>query len=258
MCCVVCLAQRISCHTTQKGCPVSWLIEYESQVLTFISICHRLAQRMYVTGYGGNLACKLQDDLVLITPTQMNKGDITPEDVVFINLRGETVEGRRRPTGETPMYLTFFNERPDVVSVIHCHPPSVCAMAIMDGPNWLMRPLYPETTTEIGPVPLVPYGEPLTDRLAQNFAPFLPKYNSFIMENHGLVTLSRGDIKWTMLNIEVLEATAQMILLALASGQGIKELGRQEVIDLGNVMRTRDLPLFGAPGVNRSLEELYF
>jgi len=38
----------------------------------------------------------------------------------------------------------------------------------------------------------------------------------------------------------------------------IKELGEQEVIDLGNVMRTRDLPLFGAPGVNQSLEELYF
>jgi L-fuculose-phosphate aldolase len=177
---------------------------------------------------------------------------------VFINLAGERIEGTRRSTGETPMYLKFFNDRPDIVSVLHCHPPSVCAMAIMEGPNWLMRPLYPETTTEIGPVPVVPYGEPLTEKLAQNFAPFLPKYNSFIMENHGLVTMSRGDIKWTLLNTEVLEATAQMVLLALQSGQGIKELDRQQVVDLGNVMTTRSLPLFGAPGVNKTLEELYF
>jgi len=213
---------------------------------------------MYVTGYGGNLAWRLEEDLLLITPTQMNKGDITPQDVVFINLKGEAVEGVRCPTGETPMYLKFFNERPDIVSVIHCHPPAVCAMAIMDGPNWLMRPLYPETTTEIGPVPVVPYAEPLTAKLAQNFAPFLPRYNSFIMENHGLVTMSRGDIRWTLLNVEVLEATAQMILLALSSGQQIKELDRQAVIELNNVMRTRNLPMFGAPGVNRSLEDLYF
>jgi hypothetical protein len=48
------------------------------------------------------------------------------------------------------------------------------------------------------------------------------------------------------------------VLMALAGGYPIKELGRQEVIDLGNVMRRRNLPLFGAPGVNQSLEELYF
>lgn len=237
---------------------MSLLQEYESEVVTFISVCHRLAKNMYVTGYGGNLAWKLRDDLLLITPTQMNKGDIQPQDVVFINLSGERVEGTRRSTGETPMYLKFFNDRPDIVSVLHCHPPAVCAMAIMDGPNWLMRPLYPETTTEIGPVPVVPYGEPLTKKLADNFEPFVQKYNSFIMENHGLVTMSLGDIKWTLLNVEVLEATAQSMLMALQAGQGIKELSRQNVIDLGNVMTSRDLPLFGAPGVNKSLVDMYF
>lgn len=237
---------------------MSLLQKYGSQVEQFIAVCHRLAKNMYVTGHGGNLAWKLEDDLLLITPTQMNKGDIQPQDVVFINLAGDRIEGTRRSTGETPMYLAFFSDRPDIVSVLHCHPPSVCAMAIMDGPNWLMRPLYPETTTEIGPVPVVPYGEPLTEKLARNFAPFLPKYNSFIMENHGLVTMSRGDIKWTLLNVEVLEATAEMVLLALQAGQGIKELNRQQVIDLGNVMTSRDLPLFGAPGVNKRLEDLYF
>ena len=78
------------------------------------------------------------------------------------------------------------------------------------------------------------------------------------MENHGLVTMSRGGILWTLYNVEVLESTAKSVLMALGAGYVIKELGRQEVIDLGNVMRSRDLPLFGAPGVNESLEELYF
>ncbi len=231
--------------------------KYATCVESFIQACHRLAQNLYVTSHGGNLAWKLDDDLLLITPTKMNKGVIGLEDVVFINLKGQVLEGARRPTGETPMYLKFFNERPDIISVIHCHPPAACALAINKGKNWLMRPLFPETTIEIGPVPVVPYAEPLTEDLAQNFAPFLPCYNSFIMENHGLVTMTRGDIEWTMLNVEELESTAHSIILALQAG-GIKELDREAVRRLSNVMRTRALPLFGAPGVVKSLEELYF
>ena len=103
--------------------------KYAEQVQAFVSVCHRLAGNMFVTGYGGNLAWKLEDNLILITPTQYNKGDIEPEDVVFIDLEGNRVEGKNRSTGETPMYLKFFNDRPDIVSVLHCHPPAVCAMA---------------------------------------------------------------------------------------------------------------------------------
>ena len=231
--------------------------KYAPQVEMFTKVCHRLAHNMYVTGYGGNLAWKLESDLLLITPTQMNKGSIQPEDLVFIDLAGRVVEGKRRPTGECPMYIKFFNDRPDIVSVIHCHPPVVCGMAISSGKNWLMRPLFPETTTEIGPVPVVPYAEPLTLDLAENFSPFLQKYNSFIMENHGLVSMSRGDIEWTVLNVEVLESTALSIIYAIQAG-GVKELDCEAVQKLGNVMRARGLPLFGAPGVNQSLEGMYF
>jgi L-fuculose-phosphate aldolase len=220
-------------------------------------VCGRLAQNMYVTSSGGNLAWKLEENLLLITPTKMNKGDIRTGDVVFIDLKGNVIEGMRRPTGETPMYLKFFNLRPDIVSVIHSHPPSACALAIVKGKNWLMSPLYPETSIEVGPVPVVPYAEPITEKLAQNFVPFIPKYNSFIMENHGLVSMTRGDIRETLMNVEILEMTAKSILLALHAG-GIKELDRQAVRDLSNTMQTRGLPLMGAPGVNASLEALYF
>jgi hypothetical protein len=57
--------------------------------------------------------------------------------------------------------------------------------------------------------------------------------------------------------VDLLEMSAKSILLALQIGE-IKELDRQAVCDLGNTMRTRNLPLFGAPDVNKSLEDLYF
>jgi len=189
---------------------------------------------MFVTAYGGNMAWKLEADVILITPTKMNKGDVTIEDVVFLNSKGDILEEKRKPTGECPMYLKFFSERLDIKSILHCRPPCVCSFAILKDEDLLMRPYYPETVTEVGPVPTVPYAEPLTQQLADNFSPVLQKYNSFIMENHGLVTMSVG------------------------SGVELKEMSKEAVTNLGNVMKIRGLPLFGAPNVNKSIEGMYF
>jgi L-fuculose-phosphate aldolase len=230
--------------------------KYAGQINTFVGVCHGLAAARFVTGYGGNAAWKLDDDVILITPTQMNKGDITPKDVVFIRMDGTKIEGDKRPTGETPMYVNFFRERPDIQSVVHCHPPYTNAFAITKGKNWLMRPLFPETITEVGPVPVVPYAEPLTQKLADNFLPYLQKYNAFLMENHGLVIMSRLDIEWTMMNTELLEMTSLHILQALQLDD-IKEISAQDLRDMDNLMTGRNLDYMGAPGVYSSLEEVY-
>jgi ribulose-5-phosphate 4-epimerase/fuculose-1-phosphate aldolase len=236
---------------------MSYLLEYADEVAAFVKVCHRLSELMYVTGHGGNLAWKLEEDLILITPTQLNKGQIEAEDVVFVNLSGKVVVGTRRPTGELPMYVRFFQDRPNITSVLHCHPPMTGAFAISKGKNWLMRPVFPETATEVGPVPVVPYGEPLTQRLADNFAPYVKKYNAFLMENHGLVIMSPKGIEWTLMLTELLEMTSVTILQALANGD-IKEISEADVLNLENTMLTRGLPMFGAPGVNSGLVELFY
>lgn len=237
---------------------MKYVEKYADEVMAFIKVTSHLADKMYVTGYGGNAAWKLEDDVILITPTKMNKGDITKDDVVFINMAGDVVEGTRRPTGERPMYIKFFNDRPDIASVIHCHAPNVGAFAIMDGPNLLMRPYYPEAAHEVGPVPVVPYGDPLSQQLADNFEPFIRKYNSFLMENHGLVTMSVKSIDYTMMNIDLLEMSAYSILQALATGRELKELTREAIQGLDSVMKERSDPMFGAPGTYESLVELFY
>jgi len=231
---------------------------YSEQIKTFVGVCHKLSNLMYVTGFGGNLAWKMTEEIILITPTQTNKGDVTPENVVFINLKGEVLEGDHRPTGETPMYVNFFRERPDVQSVVHCHPPLTNAFTITKGKNWLMRPLFPETITEVGPVPIVPYGEPLTQKLADNFLPFLQKYNAFLMANHGLVIMSPLDIKWTMMTTELLEMTSKHILNALVINDDIHEVSIEDLINQENIMKTRNLPAIGAPALKQSLVDLFY
>lgn len=236
---------------------MSLLEKYASEASLFLKACHRMSALQYVTGHGGNAAWKLDEDLMLITPTQMNKGDIRLEDLVFLDMDGAKIEGTRRPTGETPMYINFFRSRPDIKAVLHCHPPHTGAFAITRGPNLLMRPIYPETTTEVGPVPVVPYGEPLTQRLADHFNPFLPKYNAFLMENHGLVIMTPWNIEWCMMTTELLEMTSLSLISATTLGK-VKEIEPDDLRNLDRIMEKRGLPMFGAPGVNKSLVDLYY
>jgi len=236
---------------------MSYLQKYSNEVRDFLKVCKSLADRMYVTSQGGNLSYKLEENLLIITPTCVTKCDVTEKDVVFIDLEGHIVEGTRKPTGEVPMYINFYRDRPDIKSVIHCHPPYTNTFTILKGTNWLMRPIYPETVAEVGPVPLVPYGEPLTQKLADNFAPFVKKYNAFLMENHGLTILSSADIVRTLQLVDILEVSSISILQALAVG-GLKELSREDVQNLENTMKTRNLPMIGMPGVNVSMVDLYF
>jgi len=236
---------------------VGYLERYHKEADEFLWVCRMLSERVYVTSHGGNLSWRLKENLLLITPTRMYKADIRPEDLVFIDLDGNIVEGTKMPTGETPMYLNFFKERPDVNSVIHCHPPYTNAFAITKGKNWLMRPVFPETVVEVGPVPVVPYGEPLTQNLADNFKPFMKRYNAFLMENHGLVIISPGDIKRAFQLTDILETTSVSILQAMIIGD-LKEISKEDVANLENTMRIRHLPMIGSPDADISLVDLYF
>jgi L-fuculose-phosphate aldolase len=229
---------------------------FAPEVEEFLGVCGLLARARYVTSHGGNLASRLEEDLFLITPTKLNKGELRGEDLVFITRAGKVVEGARAPTGEMPMYLDFFRDRPDVRSVIHCHPPYTNAFALLERDDWLMRPVFPETVIEVGPVPVVPYGEPLTQALADNFAPFVRRYNAFLMENHGLVLVSPEGIGRAMQLVEILEVTSVSLVHALGAGK-VKLLDRAAIRGLESTRRTRRLPIMGAPGVNDSLETLY-
>lgn len=236
---------------------MGYLEKYSKETDDFLWVCRKLSERVYVTSHGGNLSWRLEENLLLITPTRMYKGDIRAEDLVFIDLDGNRVEGSRKPTGETPMYLNFFRERPDINSVLHCHPPYTNVFAITSGKNWLMRPVFPETVLEVGPVPVVPYGEPLTQALADNFRPFMQRYNGFLMENHGLVIISSGDIKRAFQLTDILETSAMSIMQALSIGN-LKEISKEDVADLENTMRARNLPMIGSPEAGNSLVDLYF
>ena len=237
--------------------------KYEAQIKEMVSVCHKLAIDKYVTSHGGNISWAVDrpaktESNIIITPTKRFKGDVTFDDICILDYNGTVLYApdNSKPTGETPFHLLIFHERSDVSSIIHAHPPFTTSFAINRSINYLSLPILPETTTEIGPVCMVPYAEPLTEKLANNFKQYLNKYNAFLMENHGITLVSRDSIERTRQLVDMIECTSISILEALKLGE-IKTLSKEEVENLERTMKTRDLPLPGKPDAWKKLVDCY-
>ena len=57
------------------------------------------------------------------------------------------------------------------------------------------------------------------------------------MENHGYVFLTPWDIKWAQMCTDLLEMTALHIIHARSLGGNIKEIGYDDLRDMGNIMK---------------------
>ncbi|MCD6346005.1 MAG: class II aldolase/adducin family protein [Bacteroidales bacterium] len=232
--------------------------KYRNSILKLAKASQRIAEKGFVTSQGGNLSYRAGEDIVLITPTKVPKAEVQFEDVVILNMKGEVLfasEGRK-PTGETPFHLDILNQRPDLKGLVHAHPPAITALALAHS-NLLARPLLPEPIIEVGPVLSVPYAEPLSQELADAFKPVLMKSNAFLMLNHGIVIGSTTSALRASELLEMIEATAHSALLAAQLGE-VNELSKSDVANLDRTLKTRNLKMPGAPGVNASLVDIYF
>ncbi|MDD4922026.1 MAG: L-ribulose-5-phosphate 4-epimerase [Bacteroidales bacterium] len=75
--------------------------------------------------------------LVVIKPSGVSYGDMKSEDMVVVDLEGNVVEGKLKPSSDTPTHLVLYKAFPDIVSVVHTHSTYATswAQAGLDIPN---------------------------------------------------------------------------------------------------------------------------
>jgi L-ribulose-5-phosphate 4-epimerase len=59
--------------------------------------------------------------LVAIKPSGVPYDRMTPDDIVIVNLKGETVEGELRPSSDLATHLILYNAFPEIGGVVHTH-----------------------------------------------------------------------------------------------------------------------------------------
>jgi L-fuculose-phosphate aldolase len=194
-------------------------------------------RRMYALGFAagsdGNLSARLDDDLILMTPSGFSKGFLHPEQLLVVDLAGKVMNSfhpmRRtlRPSTEMSMHLEAYRQRPDVHAVIHAHPPLAIACTVAG--ISLATCVLPEIIYHLGSIPTAPYATPGTVEGASSVRELVKHHDALLLDHHGSLTL--GDTPSTaLMRLEWIEQAAQVMLAAQAAARGqIPELTRERV-----------------------------
>ena len=127
-----------------------------------IEVGKRIYQKGYVAANDGNISCRISENEILVTPTGVSKGFMTPEYICKVNRKGEVIQANAgfRPSSEIKMHMRVYEKRPDVGAVVHAHPTFATSFAIAGIP--LNQPIMPEAVIALGCVPIAEYGTPST------------------------------------------------------------------------------------------------
>ncbi len=174
-----------------------------------VEIGKRLYNKNLISGYEGNISIR-ERNTIFITPSGVCKGYLTPEEIIKIDLKGNLIEGNKKPSSETRMHLFIYNQKKDVKAIVHAHPPVATGFACAG--LGLSMSLTAETVLMFGSIPLAPYGTPSTDDLPLSLKNFL-NYNAILLANHGAVTFAENVEKAYFL-MEQVEHYAKITLVA--------------------------------------------
>jgi len=182
-------------------------------------ICE-IGQRIYNKGFAaandGNITVRISENEVLCTPTMHSKGFLKPDDISTIDMTGKQISGRKKRSSEALLHLEIYKQRPDIKSVVHCHPPHATAFAIAREP--IPQCVLPEVEVFLGDVPITRYETPGGQAFADTIIPFVDKCNVMILANHGTVSFGESVERaywWT----EILDAYCRMLLLSRQLGR---------------------------------------
>lgn len=190
------------------------LITLKNQI---VEVGKRMYDRGYVASNDGNISAKVDDERVVITPTGVSKGYITPDMMVVCDMEGKVLNGSdKKASSEVFMHIQVYKDRPDVRSVCHSHPPYATGYAVAGIP--LDKCVLPEVIIALGNIPLVEYGTPGTDEFYKPVVPLLKDYDAFLLANHGALTVGK-DVLNAYHKMETLEHFAHITYVAQQVGQ---------------------------------------
>lgn len=185
--------------------------------------CHLLYDRHLTVSAGGNMSVRLGEDEILITPSGVNKGLISGDDLVKMDVDGNVISGGK-PSIEHKFHIGIYKENPETNAVIHCHPLYCLALAVKG--EDIKSCLTPEGVLLLDQVPTVRYETPGSQELVDAVMEYADA-PAMLMAKHGAITQGRT-LEEAFNRMEELEFQAHLQILAGDAA----ELPVEEVVKL--------------------------
>jgi L-fuculose-phosphate aldolase len=175
-----------------------------------------LDQGLTVGTWGNISARDPETDLVYLSPSGMDYREITPDDVVVLDLDLNIVDGKRIPSVEKHTHLAVYRARRDVNAVLHTHP----LYSTVLGVNHMDLPAVSEDFAQLVGDKIIcsEYALPGTPELGEKVAAGLgAERNAVLLPNHGTVNVA-PDMPTALTVCHVVEKSAQIYIMALSIG----------------------------------------
>lgn len=169
-----------------------------------------------VTWTSGNVSGRdPETNLMVIKPSGVLFEDLTPEDLVVVDMNGKVVEGEHGPSSDTATHLWIYRNRDDVHGIVHTHSSYATAFAAVNKP-------IPVVLTAIadefgGPIPCGGYASIGGKEIGEEILRTIGDSPAILMKNHGVFTIGTTVQKAIKAAI-MTEDVAKTVWLALQIG----------------------------------------
>jgi ribulose-5-phosphate 4-epimerase/fuculose-1-phosphate aldolase len=217
--------------------------ELSSQREQIALACRVLAARGLADGILGHISVRVDGDRLLIRcrgPEERGLAYTEPSDIQLVDLdgEGELDRGYRLPV-ELPLHTEVLRSHPEIMAVVHAHPPAVVSA---DLAGITIRPVVgaydiPGMRLAEGGVPVYPRGVLVRDRrLAFEMLSSMGERPVVILRGHGLTSTGDNPAQAVLRAISV-DTIARISLTVVSAGGILFDLSaedRAELPDLGS------------------------
>lgn len=189
------------------------LMHPADQLVMFMARIYRYGM---TTTSGGNLSIRDDNGDIWITPSGIDKGNLTRADMIQVKPDG-TLIGPHKPSVELPFHREIYRRRPDLRAIVHAHPPTLVAFSLARKiPN---IHLIPNAIQVCGKVSMAKYEVPGSAQLGANIAEEFEKgFNTVLLENHGVVCGAQ-DLFSAFMSFETLDFCGRLEIDAAKLGK---------------------------------------
>lgn len=140
----------------------------------------------------GNISCRIDDKQFVITPSGRAYEDLTPDEIVLVNIEDLAYDGDVKPSSEKGIHAEAYKLRPEVNFVIHTHQMQASVVSAL---GFDINAVAEKSAAVIGDnVPLASYGLPGTGKLRAGVVAAIKRSDSkaVIMAHHGALCMGES------------------------------------------------------------------
>ncbi|SFN38789.1 methylthioribulose-1-phosphate dehydratase [Izhakiella capsodis] len=186
----------------------------DTQLMQLVAACHWIGSKGWAPATGGNMSLRQDDQHCLLSESGKDKGTLSAEDFIQVQIATNHVPSGRKPSAETGLHTLIYRLYPEAGAILHTHSVNATVLSrvvkhaaiVLQGYEMQKTLRGQHSHLDAVTIPLFDNHQDM-DALAQRIAFFASKTPinwGFLLRGHGLTCWGR-DVSEARRHLEGLE-----------------------------------------------------